>query len=282
MSSGKVIAGEIIAEIVVPFVRTFIVLVVLGSFGGTWAAVASGLIIYGSATLFGLEMNLVGDVLPGLQLFAIKGIDNRKKKTALTTRTIVIIIVKLILDIVMPMLAGLAYRWVAAGSLPLGYQIINQIPANGGWATYVMLGIVVMLAYHVIVFLYIFTRDGFGSSLSIGVTYFVVSLVSYILIHGFLDMGANIALAFAIFPTHQAVDWWYMLATYVIAGILTVILYYLLWNFWFSAESRRANLEQQMGEDMNGLADERKQAPEEMAQSSKHFSAMSGFLDKDA
>lgn len=277
-SPAKAVVGELVAEVIVPFVRVFGALLVLGAFGPFYAAALLGALTYVTGSVFGLELNLVGDALVNLQLLVIKIIDNRKKKTQLTTRTIVLAIVKIIIDIVMPMLSGLAYRWVANASLPLAYQIQNVLP-NSGPASYVMTGIVVMLAYHILDFAYIYTADGYGATLATGVTYFGASALSYIMIQSFLDIGVNIGIAFAIFPAAQVVEWWCMLLTYLIAGALTIVLYYLLWNMWFSAEVRKANKEMGLSEDLEGLVNEKKQDAELGVQSghSRHARAVGNF-----
>ena len=243
--SGKVIVAEIVAEVLIPFVRTFAVLLLLhpASISYLTAATALGLLIYATATVFGIELNLNGDPLVSLQLLFIKWFDNKDRENKLTTRSIVLSIVKIAIDVVMAMLAGLSYRWLAGASLPVASQLINQFPGNGGWATYILLGIVVTVAYHVIVFTNVYSADGYGASLATGITYFIVSIVSSRMIHGFLDVGVNIGIAFAIFPAAQSGEWWWMLATFGGAAVLTVLLYYLLWNTWFDADTRREKKE---------------------------------------
>jgi hypothetical protein len=277
------IVGEIGAEVVVSLVRTFAVVLALSAYGIVPAAVVLGLLHYCPLTVFGLELNTVAEPIQNLELLIVKYFDNRgSADTALTTRSVVISVIKIIVSVLMPMLSGLAYRWVAADSLPISFQVINQIPLNGDWASFVMTGVVVILAYHLLLLPGIFAADGYGNSLQSGMVYSAVSLISYVMLHSVLDMGVNIALAFAIFPVAQSVQWWYMLLTHLAAAAITLILYYLLWKPWFNADARRNKKDMQTAGDFEGLVNEKRQEPElQNVPSSRHTKAMQNFMGFD-
>jgi len=250
------IAGELIAEILVVFVKVFVVNLTAYVFGPLWAALVAGLFIFIASATFGMQLNSITDPLVNLWLLIVNAIDARKTGQEITKATWVVTAIKIIIDVGMPCLAGLALPWITGAQLPAVFAI-NNMMNNNGWATGIMTAIVLLLAFHVIPFLFLYSADGMAASLAAGAAYSVFSAFLVVVLNGYMDITVDIGIAIALSSNPNPGWFWYLLIIKVAAAALSLGLYYALWNVFFSASVLEAKRNAGTVNDLRGALEEK-------------------------
>jgi hypothetical protein len=262
----KQVVAELVAEILVVFVKTFGTAIIAYSFGGLWASAFLGLFTYVTASVFTLQVNTMTDPIVNLMLLIMKAIDNRDERKKMKWRTVAIIVAKILIDVGVACLAGLAIEWIVGAQISGAvFGVQNMFAGNGDWATLVLTGIVIIVGYHVVAFILNYSADGMAACLALGVTYAVISVVTFVTMNGYFDYTVDIAIAIARTGAPDGINgwFWYLGILLVIGAAVTVLLYYLLWDMYFNADVMRTKRNEGTVNELTGVADEEHQKLEE-------------------
>lgn len=256
---AKWVVADVLAEAVVTFVKVFVVLLVLangvpGIPNRLAASAVLGLLTYVGISTFGINMHIVTDPVVSIILFVINAIwsgnsDNKEFPRA-SIGNIVSIVLRTIINIVVSALTGFFFTKTANGILPLVFLPQNVLPGyHQGWAI-AMTFFILLVGFHYAVFLLIFQSDGFGSSLSVGITYGVISFATSMLTNVYLDYSISIGIAVAArdFGMLSGI----MLGVLLLAAVVTLVLYWLLWDMFMSADVLRQKKTKDVINDING------------------------------
>lgn len=257
---GKWIVADAVAEIVITFVKVTAVLFALTNSGRGAAAASLGLIHYVATAVFGIQMHIVTDPILNAALFFINKVwgGNTLSDPAQKTRgNWISFFVRLGVNIGTALLAG----WAFTALIPnpgypnpifLSSEWIPQVVLNNvtAGATIIFTIILLMVGYHLGLFLLIFQSDGFGSALAVGATYGVFSYITSSISNAYLDYSINIAIWIASRESSGLQVWLLLMA--LGAMVLTVVLYWLIWDMFFSAEMMRTKKLNNILNEVNG------------------------------
>jgi hypothetical protein len=258
----KQIIAELVAEVIIVFVKTFGTGLIAYTYGGLWASAFLGLFTFVTASVFTLQVNTITDPIVNLMLLIMKAIDNRDERKKLKMRTVIVVIIKIVIDVGIACLAGLALTWMINGTLAsANFSVQNMFAGNGDWATGVLSAIVTLLIYHLVAFILNYSADGMAACLALGVTYAIASAFLITSMNAYFDYTVDIAIAIALGAVPSGIVGWFWFLLIILVGTagLTIGLYYLLWDMYFNADVLRAKRNEGTINELTGTADEEHQ-----------------------
>jgi hypothetical protein len=198
-------------------------------------------------------MHIFTDPIMSAVLFAVNAIwggNTASTETVRTAGNAWSFALRMVANITLSALGGFMFSKLAGGLLSTAYIPQNVIPGyDQSWAIATTF-FVVLIGYHIVLFLLNFQSDGFGSSLAVGATYGAITLATSAILNVYLDISVNVAIAVA------ARDYSGLSVTSLLvmlgAGVATVVFYWLIWDMFFSAEVMREKKAKNVLNDING------------------------------
>ncbi len=278
--TGKRIAKELVAEAVVTYVKSVVVVQVLRELGPFWASAVLGLFWVANGMTFATNLPTVGEPIYQIFFFIITLVTNGRNKVANDTGRVVLDIFKFLVVIACAIAGGISSNWVSGSLLSSAYAF-QSVHANGV-AAFVVSALVAIIAQHAVLLPMIGNADGYTSMIGVGAATSAASVFLYLLTQGVLDSAVVIAIASAL--ALPGLTWlWLVLSILLIGSGITLVLYFFLWDDVFSASAQIARRQIQAEVALNNKlsvdsSDEELVAPSASRKTtSRHHDVMAGM-----
>ena len=213
---------------------------------------STGLIFTALGAVLALGIGVAGNPVAILFLAIIHLIDDDLGPNQSRAWFFVKSILKLAFSAVGAFLAGISGRSLNAGFLPTSLLPMNVLPGTS-FATGMTAFFVVILYYHVYLFLAIHTDDGYGMILSLGLSQFIFGLMGW----SIWQIIPNLNYLFLLTTATGAWngDAWWDLGFELVGALVVVVCYYVFFRDVFSRKSRLNAQANNLSDDVGLLLD---------------------------
>jgi hypothetical protein len=226
---------QVLFELVFAYIVTLPFGLVTGLGSPFIGQLTSGLVMAGTGVFLSLGIGLVGSPLRLAGLATIHAIDGDINIEYSRLWFFIKTAVKVIISLLGAFLSGLTVRSMLGGSLPAGNLPANILPGSD-FVTGIVVGIFVLVYYHITLLISISMDDGLPTMLIFGLVQFAFGVVTWntwqvIPDINFLVHMAGATLAWSTFA-------WWDLVIEILAVVLTIVFYYVFFSDVFSSKSR--------------------------------------------
>lgn len=275
--TGKQVVRELLSETVVSYIKCFAVVQTLRETSPFWASVVLGLLWVANGMTFTLNIGTIAEPIYQLYFFIANIVTNNRNKVMNEWGRILLDVAKIIFTIGAAIAGGVSSNWVSGSLLNPAFAFQN-VHGNVA-ATFIVSTLVILIAQHAVLLPMTSNNDAHSTMIGIGAVTSAASVAIYFMTQGVLDTAVVIAIASAL--NMPGLGWlWAVLGALGIGALLTLVLYFLVWEDVFSSTAQLVKRQIQAEATLNGKASLESSDDEEMLVKSNkkhahHYNAVS-------